>query len=88
MGSVGVAAAGACGTAGAAGTGAAARCAPEDVPGRVRCGVFRVREERGRVADEYLAAMVELWTSDRPRFAGRYVSFEDVAFEPKPRRAG
>jgi len=43
--------------------------------------------ERGRVADEYLAAMVELWTSDRPRFAGRYVSFEDVAFEPKPRRA-
>lgn len=43
--------------------------------------------ERGRVADEYLAAMIELWTSDRPSFQGRYVSFEDVAFEPKPRRS-
>ena len=40
--------------------------------------------ERGRVADEYLAAIVELWTSDAPSFDGRYVSFHDVAFEPKP----
>ncbi|MCV7283424.1 TIGR03619 family F420-dependent LLM class oxidoreductase [Mycolicibacterium flavescens] len=40
--------------------------------------------ERGRIADEYLAAIVELWTSESPRFHGRYVSFEDVAFEPKP----
>lgn len=40
--------------------------------------------ERGRIADEYLAAIIELWTSDTPRFEGRYVSFDDVAFEPKP----
>ncbi|APA76181.1 TIGR03619 family F420-dependent LLM class oxidoreductase [Mycobacterium avium] len=40
--------------------------------------------ERGRIADEYLAAIVELWTSDTPRFDGRYVSFADIAFEPKP----
>ena len=40
--------------------------------------------ERGRIADEYLAAIVELWTSDAPRFQGRYVSFADIAFEPKP----
>jgi len=40
--------------------------------------------ERGRIADEYLAAIVELWTSDTPRFEGKYVSFDDVAFEPKP----
>ncbi|OBB46891.1 TIGR03619 family F420-dependent LLM class oxidoreductase [Mycobacterium sp. 852002-51961_SCH5331710] len=40
--------------------------------------------ERGRIADEYLAAIVELWTSDSPRFDGKYVSFEDIAFEPKP----
>lgn len=26
--------------------------------------------ERGRIADEYLAAIVELWTSDYPRFEG------------------
>ena len=40
--------------------------------------------ERGRIADEYLAAMIELWTKDEPEFEGRYVSFRNVAFEPKP----
>lgn len=40
--------------------------------------------ERGRIADEYLAAIIELWTSESPRFDGRYVSFDEVAFEPKP----
>lgn len=40
--------------------------------------------ERGRIADEYLAAVVELWTSDSPSFEGRYVSFDKVTFEPKP----
>ena len=36
------------------------------------------------MADEYLAAIVELWTSDSPEFEGKYVSFKDVTFEPKP----
>lgn len=40
--------------------------------------------DRGRRADEYLAAMIELWTSDRPVFHGEYVNFENAAFEPKP----
>ena len=40
--------------------------------------------ERGRMADEYLAAIIELWTSDAPCFEGKYVTFRDVAFEPKP----
>ncbi len=40
--------------------------------------------ERGRIADEYLAAIKELWTSDDPSFSGKYVSFENVGFEPKP----
>jgi probable F420-dependent oxidoreductase len=39
--------------------------------------------ERGRITDEYLAAMVELWSSEKPVFHGEYVDFEDVAFEPK-----
>lgn len=43
--------------------------------------------ERGRVADEYLAAMIELWTSDQPSFQGSYVAFDGIAFEPKPRRS-
>jgi probable F420-dependent oxidoreductase len=40
--------------------------------------------ERGRIADEYLAAIIELLTSDAPRFEGKYVSFDEIAFEPKP----
>ena len=40
--------------------------------------------ERDRIADEYLQAIIELWTQERPSFEGRYVSFRDVAFEPKP----
>jgi probable F420-dependent oxidoreductase len=40
--------------------------------------------ERGRLTDEYLAAMIELWTSENPTFQGRYVEFERIAFEPKP----
>jgi probable F420-dependent oxidoreductase len=40
--------------------------------------------ERGRMSDEYLAAIIELWTKDDPVFEGKYVSFRDVAFEPKP----
>jgi hypothetical protein len=34
--------------------------------------------------DEYVEAMIELWTSDDPVYEGRFVSFSDVAFEPKP----
>jgi probable F420-dependent oxidoreductase len=40
--------------------------------------------ERGRMADEYLAAIVELWTNKTPSFEGKYVSFDGIAFEPKP----
>lgn len=40
--------------------------------------------ERGAMADEYVRAIIELWTSETPEFEGKYVSFKDVAFEPKP----
>ena len=40
--------------------------------------------ERGKMADEYLEAMIELWTKENPEYQGRYVAFKDVAFEPKP----
>lgn len=40
--------------------------------------------ERGRIADEYVAAMIELWTSDKPEFEGKYVNFRNVGFAPKP----
>lgn len=41
-------------------------------------------QRRGRIADEYLAAMHELWTSEHPVFDGEFVSFSDITFEPKP----
>jgi probable F420-dependent oxidoreductase len=41
-------------------------------------------EERGAVMDEYLDAMLELWTSEKPRFAGRYTRFDRIVFDPKP----
>jgi probable F420-dependent oxidoreductase len=40
--------------------------------------------ERGRMSDEYIDAIIELWTKDNPEYEGQYVSFRDVAFEPKP----
>jgi probable F420-dependent oxidoreductase len=64
--------------------------------GRVRLGVgagwmraeFRRLgipfEERSAITDEYLRAMRELWTAERPSFSGRYVSFDDVSFLPRP----
>ncbi|HEX9263421.1 MAG TPA: LLM class F420-dependent oxidoreductase [Candidatus Binatia bacterium] len=41
-------------------------------------------EERGKVTDEYIAAFRELWTSDNPRYDGKYCSFSDIVFLPKP----
>jgi probable F420-dependent oxidoreductase len=40
--------------------------------------------ERGKLTDEHLDAIVELWTSDAPEFHGAYVDFADIAFAPKP----
>jgi len=40
--------------------------------------------DRGARTNEYLEAMIELWTQDAPRFQGRFVKFADIAFEPKP----
>ena len=40
--------------------------------------------ERGRVADDYLAAMRALWTQPKPAHHGRYVSFDGVQAMPRP----
>ncbi|MDE2686822.1 MAG: LLM class F420-dependent oxidoreductase [Chloroflexota bacterium] len=61
----------------------------------VGCGVGWMREEfeaidappyeeRGAVSNEYIAAFKELWTSDNPTFDGKYCSFSDISFAPKP----
>ena len=61
----------------------------------VGCGVGWMEEEfeaigappyaeRGAVGNEYLRVFKELWTSDDPSFDGKYASFSDIAFAPKP----
>jgi probable F420-dependent oxidoreductase len=64
--------------------------------GRVRLGVGVgwLREEfdalgieferRGARADEYIAALRELWTSAEPTFRGEFVDFERALSFPKP----
>ncbi|HEY7164252.1 MAG TPA: LLM class F420-dependent oxidoreductase [Candidatus Binatia bacterium] len=43
-----------------------------------------VFEERGSVTDEYIMAFRELWTSENPRFNGKYCSFSNLIFLPRP----
>src|SRR5580692_10247836 len=41
-------------------------------------------DARGTVTDEYIKAFLELWTNDKPRFAGEHVHFDNILFAPKP----
>jgi probable F420-dependent oxidoreductase len=41
-------------------------------------------EDRGRVTDEYLAAMRAIWGETTLAFRGRFVSFSDVQAHPRP----
>jgi len=41
-------------------------------------------DDRGHVTDEWMMACKELWSSDDPKFDGKYVKFADVVFTPKP----
>lgn len=40
--------------------------------------------QRGKVTDEYIKAFVELWTKEKPHFAGDYVRFDNIVFAHKP----
>ena len=61
----------------------------------VGCGAGWMREEfealnitdfdaRGRVTDEYIRVMLELWQHDRASFHGEFIDFTGVAADPKP----
>ncbi len=41
-------------------------------------------EQRGRVTDDYLAAMRAIWSEGKPAYAGRFVSFANVQAHPQP----
>jgi probable F420-dependent oxidoreductase len=40
--------------------------------------------DRGKVTDEYIDAFRVLWTEARPKFAGKFVTFDGIVLEPKP----
>jgi probable F420-dependent oxidoreductase len=40
--------------------------------------------ERGSRADDYLQAMIAVWTLPHPRYSGRHVSFEGINAYPRP----
>ncbi|HML95041.1 MAG TPA: LLM class F420-dependent oxidoreductase [Thermodesulfobacteriota bacterium] len=42
--------------------------------------------QRGRMTDEYIEIMKELWTKGSPAYEGEYFSFSGIRFEPKPGR--
>ena len=61
----------------------------------VGCGAGWMREEfealnitdfdaRGKVTDEYIQVMKELWTKGRASFHGEFIDFTDAAADPKP----
>lgn len=43
-----------------------------------------VRGDRGPITDEWLAAIIALWTGDAATFAGRHVAFDGLDLLPRP----
>lgn len=43
-------------------------------------------EKRGSRTNEYISAIKELWVSDDPEFEGKFCSFSDIKFYPKPKQ--
>jgi probable F420-dependent oxidoreductase len=43
-----------------------------------------LRGERGKRTDEYLRAIITLWTEDEASFEGEYIAFEKLEMFPKP----
>jgi probable F420-dependent oxidoreductase len=41
-------------------------------------------QDRGAVTDEYIQILRELWTKEWPSYHGRFYSFDEVRFYPKP----
>ena len=41
-------------------------------------------KNRGEITNEYIEVIKELWSNEFPEFSGKYVSFSDISFFPKP----
>lgn len=40
--------------------------------------------QRGRLSEEYIEAMIALWSQDAPEFAGKTIAFKNASAEPRP----
>lgn len=49
---------------------------------------FKVRGHRGRLVNEYLEAMREIWTKPSASYTGDFVQFQDIEVFPKPVQEG
>ncbi|MBV9577362.1 MAG: TIGR03619 family F420-dependent LLM class oxidoreductase [Chloroflexi bacterium] len=47
-------------------------------------GMNAPMEERGARANDYLKAMIALWTMEHPHYAGKHVSFDGINAYPRP----
>jgi len=47
-------------------------------------GMNAPMQERGARANDYLKAMIALWTMDHPQYTGRHVSFNGINAYPRP----
>ncbi|MEM7078140.1 MAG: LLM class F420-dependent oxidoreductase [Pseudomonadota bacterium] len=43
---------------------------------------------RGARTDEYIDAMRALWTQDKPKFDGKFTTFDNIQAQPRPAQAG
>ena len=41
-------------------------------------------DERGSITEEYIRIFKNLWTEKNPNYSGKYASYDNIAFEPKP----
>ena len=41
-------------------------------------------DKRGKLTDEYIEILKELWTSDNPEYSGEEFAFSNISFLPKP----
>jgi alkanesulfonate monooxygenase SsuD/methylene tetrahydromethanopterin reductase-like flavin-dependent oxidoreductase (luciferase family) len=50
----------------------------------IEYAAFGVSGNRGPLTDEYVEAMIAIWTQDPASYHGRYIAFDDLVVHPKP----
>jgi probable F420-dependent oxidoreductase len=51
---------------------------------QIEYAAFGIKGDRGPLTDEYIGAMVAIWTQDPASYHGKHVTFDDLVIHPKP----